>query len=96
MSSTFFEALSESLEQAIGHATKEHKLYYSEDGSIIDISYDLLEHDYIVITQDEFDACNSKRDDYTVVENKLTFSPPKQRTWGLTQQELSRNPYVKS
>ena len=33
---------------------------------------------------------------YTVVENKLTFSPPKQRTWGLTQQELSRNPYVKS
>ena len=96
MSSAFFEALSESLEQAIGHATKEHKLYYSEDGSIIDISYDVLEHDYIVITQHEFDACNSKRDDYTVIENKLTFSPPKQRTWGLTQQELARNPYVKS
>ena len=93
MSSTFFEA-AQAQQSAV---TKlEHKLYYSEDGSIIDISYDLLEHDYIVITQDEFDACNSKRDDYTVVENKLTFSPPKQRTWGLTQQELSRNPYVKS
>ena len=93
MSSTFFEA-AQAQQSAV---TKlEHKLYYSEDGSIIDISYDLLEHDYIVITQDEFDACNSKRDDYTVVENKLTFSPPKQRTWGLTQQELARNPYVKS
>ena len=93
MSSTFFEA-AQAQQSAV---TKlEHKLYYSEDGSIIDISYDVLEHDYIVITQDEFDACNSKRDDYTVVENKLTFSPPKQRTWGLTQQELSRNPYVKS
>ena len=93
MSSTFFEA-SQAQQSAV---TKlEHKLYYSEDGSIIDISYDVLEHDYIVITQDEFDACNSKRDDYTVVENKLTFSPPKQRTWGLTQQELARNPYVKS
>ena len=93
MSSTFFEA-AQAQQSAV---TKlEHKLYYSEDGSIIDISYDVLEHDYIVITQNEFDACNSKRDDYTVVENKLTFSPPKQRTWGLTQQELSRNPYVKS
>ena len=93
MSSAFFEA-AQAHQSAV---TKlEHKLYYSEDGSIIDISYDVLEHDYIVITQDEFDACNSKRDDYTVIENKLTFSPPKQRTWGLTQQELARNPYVKS
>jgi len=93
MSSTFFE---EAQAQQSAVTKLEHKLYYSEDGSIIDISYDLLEHDYIVITQDEFDACNNKRDDYTVVENKLTFSPPKQRTWGLTQQELARNPYVKS
>ena len=93
MSSTFFE---EAQAQQSAVTKLEHKLYYSEDGSIIDISYDVLEHDYIVITQDEFDACNSKRDDYTVVENKLTFSPPKQRTWGLTQQELARNPYVKS
>ena len=93
MSSTFFE---EAQAQQSAVTKLEHKLYYSEDGSIIDISYDLLEHDYIVITQDEFDACNSKRGDYTVIENKLTFSPPKQRTWGLTQQELARNPYVKS
>ena len=93
MSSAFFEA-AQAQQSAV--TKPEHKLYYSEDGSIIDISYDLLEHDYIVITQDEFDACNSKRDDYTVIENKLTFSPPKQRTWGLTQQELARNPYVKS
>jgi len=93
MSSAFFEAA----QAQQSTATKlEHKLYYSKDGSIIDISYDVLDHDYIVITQDEFDACNNKRDDYTVVENKLTFSPPKQRTWGLTQQELARNPYVKS
>jgi hypothetical protein len=93
MSSAFFEAAG-TLQSTT--TTLEHKLYYSEDGSIIDISYDVLAHDYIIITQDEFDACNSKRGDYTVVENKLTFSPPKQRTWGLTQQELARNPYVKS
>ena len=67
MSNAFFEALSESLEQATEHATKEHKLYYSEDGTIIDVSYDVLAHDYIIIIQDEFDACNHKREDYTVV-----------------------------
>jgi len=93
MSNTFFEVAGNMQTQP---ANKTHKLYYSEDGSIIDISYDVLEHNYIVITQDEFDACNNKRDNYIVVENKLTFSPPKQRTWGLTQQELLRNPYVKS
>jgi hypothetical protein len=93
MSSAFFEVA----DQLKPPSTKKiHKLYYDDQGCIIDISYDVLEHDYIVITQDEFDACNSKRDDYTVVENKLTFSPPKHRTWGLTQQELARNPYVKS
>ena len=89
--STFFEVA----DLMKSGTTPTHKLYYDDDGAIIDISYDLLEHDCIVITQDEFDACNNKRDDYTVVENKLTFTPPKQRTWGLTQQELARNPYVK-
>jgi hypothetical protein len=91
--STFFEVADQIQSPA---PLPTHKLYYDEKGAIIDISYDLLEHDYIVITQDEFDACNNKRDDYTVIENKLTFTPPKQRTWGLIQQELARNPYVKS
>jgi len=90
MSSAFFQVV-QTLQPS---ATKEHKLYYNEDGSIIDISYDLLEYDYIVITQDEFDACNQKRTDYRVIDGILEFTPPKQRTWGLTQQELSRNPYI--
>ena len=89
--STFFEVA----DQMQANSPRTHKLYYDKKGAIIDISYDLLEHDYIVITQDEFDACNIKRNDYTVIENKLTFTPPKQRTWGLKQQELARNPYVK-
>ena len=90
--STFFEVA----DQMQASTPPTHKLYYNEKGAIIVISYDVLEHDYIVITQDEFDACNNKRDDYSVIENKLKFTPPKQRTWGLTQQELARNPYVKS
>ena len=91
MSSAFFEAAT-NIQTPVSR--KSHKLYFDDEGCIIDISYDVLEHAYIVITQDEFDACNNKRDDYTVVENKLTFSPPKQRAWGLVQKDLSRNPYI--
>ena len=93
MSSAFFEVADQMQTQPV---RKNHKLYYDENGAIINISYDVLDGEYIEITEDEYSMCYQKRDDYTVVEKKLTFSPPKQRTWGLTQQELSRNPYVKS
>ena len=89
--STFFEVADQMVS---GNTKTEIKLYYSTDGSIIDISYELLDGDYIVLTQSEYDACNQKRGDYTVVEGKLQFTPPKQRTWNLKQEELSRNPYI--
>lgn len=89
--STFFEVA----DQMTSTNTKpDFRLYYSEDGSIIDISYEQLSGDYIIITQAEFDACNQKRENYTVIDGKLEFTPPKQRTWNLTQEELSRNPYI--
>lgn len=91
--STFFEVADQMQTQ---HSRKNHKLYYDENGAIIDISYDVLDGEYIEITEDEYSMCYQKRNDYTVVDGKLKFTPPKQRTWGLTQQELSRNPYVKS
>ena len=62
--------------------------------SVMDISYDVLPGNYIEITEDEYSMCYQKRQDYTIIENKLTFSPPKQRTWGLVQKDLSRNPYI--
>ena len=88
--SSFFEVV-DTMKTAVA---PKHRLYYDQDGAIIDITYDELTGDYIIITQDEFDACNQKRSDYTVVEGKLEFTPPKQRTWNLTQQELERNPYI--
>ena len=88
--STFFEVA----DQIQTSTPKSHRLYYDDKGAIIDITYDELAGDYIVITQDQFDACNQKRLDYTVVEGKLEFTPPKQRTWSLTQAELERNPYI--
>lgn len=90
--STFFEVA----DQMQSSNTKSHKLYYDDKGAIIDISYDILEGNYIDISQEQFDACNQKREDYSVIDGVLEFTPPKQRTWGLTQQELVRNPYVKS
>ena len=93
MSSAFFEVA----DQLKPPSTKKiHKLYYDDQGCIIDISYDVLSGNYIEITEDQYSMCYQKRDDYTVVDKKLEFKPPKQRTWALTQQELSRNPYVKS
>ena len=77
-------------------SVSEIRLYYAEDGSILDITTNTAQGQHIVITQEQYDACNQKRENYTVVENELVFTPPKQRTWGLTQQELARNPYVKS
>jgi len=77
-------------------STNEIRLYYDEDGSILDITTNTAQGQHIVITQEQYDACNQKRENYTVIENELVFTPPKQRTWNLTQQELERNPYVKS
>ena len=88
--STFFEVAD--LMQTSN--AKSYKLYYDDKGAIIDITYDELAGDYIVITQEQFDACNQKRLDYIVIEGKLEFTPPKQRTWSLTQEELERNPYI--
>ena len=91
MSSAFFEAVT-NIQTPIER--KSHKLYFDEEGCIIDISYDVLPGNYIEITEDEYSMCYQKRQDYTIIENKLTFSPPKQRTWGLVQKDLSRNPYI--
>lgn len=88
--STFFEVA----DQMQSNSAKSHKLYYDDNGAIIDISYDILEGNYIDISQAQFDACNQKRLDYTVIEGKLEFTPPKQRTWNLVQEELERNPYI--
>lgn len=74
----------------------EIRLYFDEDGGILDITTNTAQGQYIVITQEQFDACYQKREDYTVIDEQLVFTPPKQRTWGLIQQELARNPYVKS
>jgi len=93
MSSAFFEVADTLQTQSV---QKTHKLYYDDQGCIIDISYDVLSGNYIEITEDQYSMCYQKRDDYTVVDEKLEFTPPKQRTWALTQQELARNPYVKS
>ena len=90
--STFFEVA----DQMQTNTPPTHKLYYDENGAILRISYDVLDGEYIEITEDEYSMCYQKQNDYTVIDGKLTFTPPKQRTWGLTQQELARNPYVKS
>ena len=94
MSSSFFESVSDLPEVVV--KTFEHKVYYDDNNRIIDVTYDTVEGNYIIITQEEFDACNSKREDYTVIEGKLVFSPPAKRTWNLKQEELARNPYVTS
>ena len=90
--SSFFEVA----DQMQTNTPPTHKLYYDEKGAILRISYDVLDGEYIEITEDEYSMCYQKQNDYTVIDRKLTFTPPKQRTWGLTQQELARNPYVKS
>jgi len=91
--STFFEVADQMQTQPV---RKSHKLYYDENGAIINISYDVLDGEYIEITEDEYSMCYQKRTDYKVVDGKLEFTPPKQRTWNLSQEELARNPYVKS
>lgn len=77
---------------------REFRLYYNADGAIIDcvhvVASDAATGDYIVITQEQFDAIHQKRHDYTVVDNKVEFTPPKPRGWHLTQEQLSRNPYT--
>lgn len=88
--STFFEVAD--LMQTSN--AKSYKLYYDDKGAIIDICYDIIEGNYIEISQTQFDACNQKRGDYSVIDGKLEFTPPKQRTWNLTQDELERNPYI--
>ena len=91
--SLFFEVAN-----LIDTTTNKHeiRLYYDEDGVILDITTNNAQGQHIIITQEQYDACYQKRDDYTVIDEKLVFTPPKQRTWGLTQEELERNPYVKS
>ena len=92
MSSTFFEA-ADTLQSKI--EKMQHRLYFDEHGAIIDISYDELDHDkFIYITQEEYDCCFIKREDYIVIDEKLVFSPPVQRAWNLEQSELQRNPYT--
>lgn len=72
----------------------QHRLYFDDEGAIIDISYDDRDENFIIITEDEYNACYMKRDDYTVINQKLVFTPPKRRNWHLKQEELARNPYT--
>ncbi len=89
--SSFFEVADQ---LATTNTKKIHKLYYDEKGAILRISYDLLDGEYIEISENEYSMCNQKQHDYTVIDGKLEFTPPKQRTWNLTQDELRRNPYI--
>ena len=88
--SSFFEVV-DTMKTAVA---PKHRLYYDQDGAIIDITYDELTGDYIIITQDEFDGPNMKRLDYTVVEGKLEFTIPKQRTWNLHNRNLKGTLYM--
>jgi hypothetical protein len=89
--SSFFEVADQ---LATTNTKKIHKLYYDEKGAILRISYDLLDGEYIEISENEYSMCHQKQNDYTVIDGKLKFTPPKQRTWNLTQDELRRNPYI--
>jgi hypothetical protein len=89
--SSFFEVADQ---LATTNTKKIHKLYYDEKGAILRISYDLLDGEYIEISENEYSMCHQKQNDYTVIDGKLEFTPPKQRTWNLTQDELRRNPYI--
>ncbi len=89
--SSFFEVADQ---LATTNTKKIHKLYYDEKGAILRISYDLLDGEYIEISENEYSMCHQKQHDYTVIDGKLEFTPPKQRTWNLTQDELRRNPYI--
>ena len=72
----------------------QHRLYFDDEGAIIDISYEEHEGNFIIITEDEYNACYMKRNDYTVIDQKLVFTPPKRRNWYLKQDKLARNPYT--
>ena len=89
--SSFFEVADQ---LATTNTKKIHKLYYDEKGAILRISYDLLDGEYIEISENEYSMCHQIQNDYTVIDGKLEFTPPKQRTWNLTQDELRRNPYI--
>ena len=58
MSSSFFEAIA-NIEPIINKPV-EYKVYYAEDTSIIEITTEEREGNYIVITQLEYDACIQK------------------------------------
>ncbi len=93
MSSTFFE-VAHILQSA---ETPEIRLYYDAEGVIITRKYvkKSVTEDcaYIVITQEQLDGIGKY---HCVVENELVKIIPKTRHWYLEQNELSRNPYVKS
>jgi len=89
--SSFFEVADQ---LATTNTKKIHKLYYDEKVAILRISYDVLDGEYIEISENEYSMCHQKQNDYTVIDGKLEFTPPKQRTWNLTQDELRRNPYI--
>ena len=93
MSSSFFEA------QHVFESTlpPEIRLYYNEEGVILDKKYVKNEVKdnklFIVITQEQYDAINLKR--HRVIDKELVWITPKKTHWFLTQEELTRNPYVK-
>ena len=93
MSSTFFE-VAHILQSA---ESPEIRLYYDAEGVIITRKYVKKsvteDYAYIVITQEQLDGIGKY---HRVVENELVKIIPKTRHWYLEQNELSRNPYVKS
>lgn len=95
--SAFFEAVNNQIQTP---PQLEFRLLYDAKGVIINIIHALVDtvetNNYIVITQSEYDACNTVRDRYIVIDGKLVFSPTIKRSWYLEQDELARNPYVKS
>lgn len=93
--SSFFEVFEK------GHVFKaepppEIRLYYNEDGKILDTKYvqKNIKQDkkYIVITQEQYDGLNKEL--HFVIDNELIYKEPKRISWFLKQHQLDRNPYI--
>ena len=107
MNSSFFEAMNNIKTVPVEYV---NRLFYDDKGRLVGtdtitidqkdntIEWQILygEVSFITITSEEKDMCQSKLQDYTIIDEKLVFSPPANRTWNLEQNELTRNPYVKS
>ena len=98
MSSEFFKALEQSLQQAVVITNRLEYRAYMEEDRIVNVKHidrDIVEEkDYIVIDQKTFDKVNGVEKLYTVVDGEVKFTPQKKRNWFLKQEDLSSNPYI--